>query len=117
MKLYYYLYRKFNHIPCREEVLHALNNNPKISAGIRVVAEKYAFGIGLDTIALEESITRERTRQYLCKAVRKQGSIRNQFICFARSTSDINGRPKGFVWMNACFTDRNYRLFPIGYRR
>ena len=115
MKLYYYLYRSFKHIPCREEVLHALNNNPKISDLVRVVAEKYAFGIGIDVIALEEGITRERVRIFVCFAVRKR--IRNEFICFSRSISNVNGRPKGFVWLTACFTDKNYILFPVGYRK
>jgi len=117
MKLYYYLYRRFNHIPCREEVLHALNNNPRISAQVRLVAEKYAFGIGIDIIALEESITRERVRSFICHAVSKRKQIRNEFICFSRSINDVNGSPRGFVWMTACFTDKNYRLFPVAYRK
>ena len=45
----------------------------------------------------------------------KRPFFRNKFICFARSIDDRNGVPYGFIWLTACFTFRNYRLFPIGY--
>lgn len=49
-------------------------------------------------------------------------NMKNKFICFAYSINnfvekDGTNRPKGFVWLTACFTKRNYRLFPIGYRK
>lgn len=43
--------------------------------------------------------------------------MKNSFICFSYSINDVGGRPKGFVWLTACFTDKNYRLFPVGYRK
>ena len=43
--------------------------------------------------------------------------MKNSFICFSYSINDVGGRPKGCVWLTACFTDKNYRLFPVGYRK
>lgn len=36
-------------------------------------------------------------------------------MCFSRSIDDKDGKPYGFIWLTACFTKGNYRLFPIGW--
>lgn len=42
---------------------------------------------------------------------------KDTFICFANTIQDRNGEPYGFIWLTACFTYRNYRMFPIGWYR
>jgi hypothetical protein len=114
-KLYYYLYRKVKNIPCRSEVSDVLLSGVWLSPGVRTVAEYYAMGFDIEPIALGAKMTRERTRQYLLKAVRGSKPLESSFICFAYSINDVDGKPKGLIWLMACFTDKNYRLFPIGY--
>lgn len=116
MKLYYYLYRKFTDMPHRKEVMNAVNNC-KLPPVTEIVAEKYAYGLDIESIAKDQVITRERARQHLFKAIRIANYRKNSFICFAYSINDVNGQPKGFVWLTACFMDGNFRLFPIGYRK
>jgi hypothetical protein len=69
--LYYFLYKKIFHIPCRAEVKEAYNMpNLKVSARIRRVAERYAEGGKIHIIAWADNITVERVRQMLFKIVR-----------------------------------------------
>lgn len=123
MKLYYYLYRKLKHIPCREEIRDVIKSEVYLSPAIAKVAYEYSLGsastLGYDlgTIAKGNNITRERARKYLFKAIRIANYRKNSFICFAYSINDVNGQPKGFIWLTACFMDSNFRLFPIGYRK
>jgi hypothetical protein len=71
IKLYYYLYRRWVGYPCRYEVLEVLLDGPSLSKGIGQVAHDYAMGYDLDYVAFINKMTRERARQYLCKAVRQ----------------------------------------------
>jgi hypothetical protein len=41
--------------------------------------------------------------------------MKNKFICMAYSISDKNGSPHGLIWLLACFTNKNYRLLPVGW--
>jgi hypothetical protein len=117
MKLYYYLYRKFKHIPCRQEIRGVIKSGTYLSPVIRDVAITYADDYSLDVVACVYRITRERARQYLLKAARGSKPLESSFICFSYSINDVGGKPQGFIWLTACFTDKNYRLFPIGYRK
>jgi hypothetical protein len=97
VKLYYYLYRKFKHIPHPAEINQILYKGlVKRNSALYPVAIAYAYGFNIESIAAANQITRERVRQYLWKVTRI-------------------GKPKGFIWITACFTKGNFRLFPVGY--
>jgi len=118
VKLYYYLYRKFKHIPHPAEINEVLYKGfVKRNSALYRVANAYAYGFNIDAIAAANQITRERVRQYLWKVTRVGKPMKNSYICFTYSINDVNGQPKGFIWLTVCFTNGNFRLFPICYRR
>jgi hypothetical protein len=70
IRLFYWLYRKIFEIPCRAEVLEVLMDGKPLHKAINKVAIEYGMGYPIEYVAVINGITRERTRQYLFKAVR-----------------------------------------------
>jgi hypothetical protein len=70
IRLFYWLYRKIYILPCRMEVMEILMEGKSLSPGIYLVCTEYSSGYSIDVISFRNKITRERVRQYLCKAVR-----------------------------------------------
>lgn len=70
IRLYYYLYRRWVGHPCREEILGVLLDGKSLSPGIYLACVDYASGYEIHIVADRNKVTRERIRQYLCKAVR-----------------------------------------------
>ena len=40
-----------------------------------------------------------------------------RFMFFTRVTNGDNNRPRGLVWLTACFEYKNIQLIPVGYKR
>ena len=68
--MYYKLYLKFKHIPCRGHVALMLDKRPPINALKRSAARGYVYGYKINEIATDLRITRERVRQLLLSIVR-----------------------------------------------
>jgi hypothetical protein len=69
-KLYFKLYFRFKHVPCRGQVMAHLDFKPPTNELVRSVAQMYTQGLDVKDIAFSKRIPRERVRQLLISVVR-----------------------------------------------